>query len=656
MGPKTLRARADAAYTIEMKMSHRFAAGLLSLILAAGPLAAADVVGSAPAGAGRVVGFAPITFGPQFSTQVGGLLQSLSMASQEKLLGSIGDLRGSYEKQGLADQRFLLAALSSDPVGLAQRLSQTDLPKADIERIEKISQHVADAVKKNAAFAKELSAVQAAVAAKPKVTKAKSDAVMASAHAAVEAFLGNARAQDEPAAPSAPDSTAVQEGPAQGPVVVGVLPDGQGWSDADLLDPAKRPQLKYGTETLPIIALPSEGTNISDLWIKAHSQANAALIVAYNFDDMNMAQSIVEKAKAGEKIVFVGDYSNWFPERMPQAKKDAVTPGPTAAMKYILDNMPAMGQNFELYILKGLGDIGINHNKFTLFNGPNGKLLQGGSFNYSMNSQTKHWEIVVFTNDAERIDAFTRYFAWLTRRARKYSPDLQPQDPTFDPADPIPTVPPSEDLKLHGVPFPKVVFSPNGQGEATLVKAINLVKQKLGILMFSPFPTPLMVEAIEAKMAQKVAADMIADASQAEDATPIVGLIDHGMPIKDIHGPDMELHNAPFSHGSFQHEKDMLFDADMVDGLVKMADSLNISGNAFNHNFENIQLWNGFYAKFLAAHYRYMWNLAHALPPDLIAKLRAKLAGEKSGEVAKNSPVDTAPKKGHKPAPTSSKG
>jgi hypothetical protein len=165
-----------------------------------------------------------------------------------------------------------------------------------------------------------------------------------------------------------------------------------------------------------------------------------------------------------------------------------------------------------------------------------------------------------------------------------------------------------------------------------------------------------MVEAIEAKMAQKVASDMIADASQVEDATPIVGLLDHGMPIKDIHGPDMELHNAPYSHGSFQHEKDMLFDADMVDGLVKMADSLNISGNAFNHNFENIQLWNGFYAKFLAAHYRYMWNLAHTLPPDLIAKLRAKLAGEKSGGVAKTSPVDTEPKKGHKPAPTSSKG
>jgi hypothetical protein len=633
-----------------MKINHRFLATLLSFVLTAGPLAAADVVAPASAGAGRVIGVAPISFGPQFSTQVQSLLQGLSMASHEKLLGGIQDLRLSYEKQGVADQRFLLAALSSDPAGLAQRLAQTDLPKAEIERIEKISEHVAEAVKKDAAFAKEVAAVQAAVAATPKVSKGKSDAVMASAHAAVEAFLGNAHAPADSQDPAAPDATVVQAGAAHSaPAVVGEMPDGQGWSDADLLNPAKRPQLKYGTESLPLIALPSEGTNISDLWTKAHSQANAALIVAYNFDDMNMAQSIVQKAKAGEKIVFVGDYSNWFPERMPQAKKDAVTPGPTAAMKYILDNMPAMGQNFELYILKGLGDIGINHNKFTLFNGPNGKLLQGGSFNYSMNSQTKHWEIVVFTNDAERIDAFTRYFAWLTRRARKYSPDLEPQDPTFDPADPIPTVPPSEDLKLHGVPFPKVVFSPNGQGEATLVKAINLVKQKLGILMFSPFPTPLMVSAIEAQLAKKVAADMIADASQAEMATPIVGLIDHGMPIKDIHGPDMELHKAPYSHGSFEHEKDMLFDADMIDGLVKMADSLNISGNAFNHNFENIQLWNGFYAKFLAAHYRFMWNLAHDLPPELIQKLREKIASEKNGEVAKAPPATEEPVKGRKP-------
>ncbi len=428
------------------------------------------------------------------------------------------------------------------------------------------------------------------------------------------------------------------------------IPNGQDWTDADLLNPAKRPQLKYGDATLPIIAAPSEGTDISQLWLKAHAQASAATIVAYNFDDMAMAQDIVAKAKAGEKITFIGDYSNWFPERMPQAKHGGVTEGQTEAMKYIVANIPAMGANFDFYILKGLGDIGINHNKFTIFNGKAGKLLQGGSFNYTGTSQKNHWELVVFTNDAERIDAFERYSAWLTRRARKYSADLQPADPTFDAADPIPTVEPSKDLQLHGVPFPKVMFSPNGEGEAMLVKAINLVKAVLHIAMFSPFPTPDMVAAIEAKLAAKIDASMVADAGQVSNATPVVGLVEHGMPVKEIHGPDVELQHQPISMHSKLHEKDMGFDPDLIDGIVKMADSLNISRNAFSHNFENIQLWNGFYAKYYAAHYRMLWSLAHDLSPQLIEKLKEKLAGEKNGQTAHLGPWNGPQKPAGKPA------
>ncbi|MBI3552691.1 MAG: hypothetical protein HY077_09230 [Elusimicrobia bacterium] len=430
--------------------------------------------------------------------------------------------------------------------------------------------------------------------------------------------------------------------PAAVPAPLSALPNGQDWSDADLLNPAKRPQIKYGTESLPIIASPAEGTDISSLWVKAHAQATAATIVAYNFDDMDMAKSIVEKAKAGEKIVFIGDYSNWFPDKMPQAKHGGRTTPRTEAMNYVIENLPATGGNLELYILKGLGDIGINHNKFTVFRGPNGKLLQGGSFNYTKTSQQNHWELVVFTEDAERIDAFERYAAWLQRRARKFDPKLNPEDPKFDPADPIPTVEPSADLKLHGVPFPKVVFSPNGQGESILVKAINLAKAQLRIAMFSPFPTPDMVAAIVAGIGRKVDSSMIADAGQVANATPVVGLIDSKMSVKDIHGPDMEVQHKPSNLHSKQHEKDMGFDADMIDGIVKMADSLNISRNAFSHNFENIQLWNGFYAKYFAAHYRYLWSLAHDLAPELVQKLRDKLAGEKKGKTAHLGPWNGA--------------
>ena len=624
-------------------MNHRSRA-LLALILAASSVSrAAEIAGGPAAGARPVAAIgalsAPLSAPADLGARLETALTGVSLRGFKELAPAITGLSAAYAKQGAPEQRLILAALGQPGAAVEQSLAAAGVPAAAAKRVAAVVAKAQGAAAKDPALRAALGAAAQAAAAppvsgdsSPEMTKVRAlvDSVVSgwSVAAAPAAPIPSAPIAAQPAAPSAPAAPAVPAGKL---------------SDSDLLNPAKRPQVQYGAESLPIIALPSEGTDIAQLWLKAHGQAAGATIVAYNFDDMDMAKSIVERAKAGEPITFIGDYSNWFPERLSQTNHGGQATPQTEAMKFVIANLPAMGTNFQFFILKGIGSIGINHNKFTVFRGPHGKLLQGGSFNYTKTSQLNHWEVVVFTQEADRIDAFERYAAWLQRRARPYSPDLMPEDPKFDPADPIPTMPPSEEVALHGVPFPKVMFSPNGEGEAQLTKAIALVKEKLGILMFSPFPTPDMVAAIEALILKKIAADMIADAGQLANATPVVGLVDHGMPVKEIHGPDMELHHEPYNAHSKEHEKDMLFDADLPDGIVKMADSLNISKNAFNHNFENIQLWSGYYAQFLAAHYRYLWNLAHELKPDLIAKLREKIAGEKSGKVAATGPWQGEP-------------
>lgn len=404
--------------------------------------------------------------------------------------------------------------------------------------------------------------------------------------------------------------------------------------DAGQMPRTPKATVKFGAAELPLIAMPHQGDDVSKLWLSAHAQTSAPkgqpalLHASYNFDDMEMAKSIVAKSRAGEKQVMVADYSNWFPERLAQTHHGGKYSPRTEAMQYIIDNL---NPNLELYILKGLGDIGINHNKFSIFAGPHGKLLQGGSFNYTGTSQKNHWENVVFTDDAERLAYFEQYFHWLVRRARKYSADLMPEDPKMDPADPIPRPPASKDLVFHGVQFPKASFSPNGGTEEQLVHAGQLVRQSHDILMFSPFPTPDMQKAMEGLRAQKLPVRMISDEGQARNATPLVALYDAGVEIRTIVGPDVVLHGEPFSEHSKQHEKVEIFDGRMPDGMAKMGDSLNISRNALTHNFENTQFWQGLYVAYMQAHFDWLWSIAKPIEKAAIEKLREKIAEWEKG-------------------------
>ena len=561
-------------------------------------------------------------FGAAIGAQVLQTTNGISLRSAALTLSSLDQIRSAYpaitDPGQKAAATTVLAALAAAPADLPARLATTDLPRAAAARIQKISDHLDAAAKKDPAVAAQVAAGRQADAAL--VARALADpasVLPADLVATFRAFMDGGRTEDRappvraPPAPGAP---------------------GKDWSKVDaktILDPSLRPQVKFGAASFPVLAMPTIGDDIFKLWLAAHDQSRSTLIAMYNFDDMDMAQSIVAAAKKGQKQVIVGDYSNWFPQRMLEAVEQAQKtgqplPSQSPAMQLIVDNL---GPNLELHILKGLGSIGINHDKFTVFTGADGKeFLETGSFNYSNNSQNKHWENVVFSNDADRISFYKNFHAWILRRSRPYSPDLEPQDPVFDPKDPIPADP-SRTVVFHGVPFPKATGSPNGGTEDWLVKAESLVQQTLDILMFSPFPTPKMAAAIEALLAKKIPVRMIADRSQAANAGKILEpLLQKGMILKTIVGPDVILRHLPWSHGSFMHEKVMIFDGAMTDGLAKMGDSLNISLNAFQHNFENQEFWQGFHAAYMQAHFNYLWTLATAADQAVIDKLVAESA------------------------------
>ncbi len=556
------------------------------------PSAAQDV--AAPSAQARTA------FGPAFAAQVAQLAGSFALERPADLASSLSSLGAAFSKSPTAARKLVLVMAAQDPAAAAAKLRATDLPAGVSARLVKIARAVSRRQGRDpaldAAVARARRAQLTPLGASTR-NAAKLDALLRQAG---EAWRKRPRRPQRPA-PAPNEGSSSPSGPSQ-----------------------QRPTVDYGHVSLPSIAMPTLGDNIASLWTQAHEVGPAIRQSQYNFVDMDIAQSIVEKSRQGFKQVIVGDYSNWFPNRMEQGDHGDRYKQRTQAMQYVLDNM---NSNIELYILKGLTDIGINHNKFTLFSGDSGELLQGGSFNYSKASQNNHWENVVFNRDADRLAYFNAYHAWLVRRARPFSEDLQPEDPVLDPSDPIPQPPSSSDVVFHGVRFPKVSFSPDGGTEGWLVKAESLVQQTLDILMFAPYPTPAMRQQIESLLQQGLAVRLIASADQLTHALPLLTpLMDAGMQVKSLQGPDVVLHHQRPTDFSKMHEKVMIFDGRMEDGLVKGGDSLNISENALHHNFENVQFWTGLPVSFFQAHFDWLWTLAKEIDAATLSQARAEAA------------------------------
>jgi len=543
----------------------------------------------------------------------------ISLRSEALALSSVAQLRASYPKitdpQEKAAAVAVLAVLSAAPAERAARLAATDLPAEAVERLTKIAAKIDSAAKKDPALAKKVSAQRESDAAMIAKTLAHPEnALPADLVATFKAFMGAA-----PDAGAADDARRRQPGETTGPAVpagdvAGNILKSFSPNFKALL--AKRPNVSFGAASLPVVGMPQAGDNFADLWVKAHAESDSLLIAAYNWDDMDMAKSIVAAAKAGRKVVFVGDYSNWFPKSAaPNAGhgKEART----EAMNLILANR---GPNLQLYILQGLGGTsGINHNKFSVFSRKDKDLAQTGSFNYTKSSQDNHFENFGFTDDADRVKFLKSYHAWLVRRARPFKEGMKSQQPTFPENEPIPT----DSSRLAGIPFPKEVGTPKSEAASWFVKFYQQAKKDVFGAMFAMFPTPDEVAAIEAKLAAGITVNFIVDRGEVAHAGALWGLIDKGMKLRILSGPEKVIYGTPVdANHSKLHMKYVGIDGGRA---AKGVDSLNDSNNAEQHNFENLGFWEGYVSEFLYTYVsEVMWPLAEEPSKELLLILETE--------------------------------
>ena len=390
-----------------------------------------------------------------------------------------------------------------------------------------------------------------------------------------------------------------------------------------IIVPTHADVVKFGGESFPAVSFPTDGTDEPALIVKAHSLSDSADVAAYNFDLLAFAQSIVEASKQGKPQRFIGDFSNFLPNKLSQAEHGGQHQERTPAMQLLIDNQ---GPNLQLKILKGFKSFGINHNKFQLLKLARlrQRLKQGGSFNYTHTSQDNHWENVVVTDDGRRIDLDQAYFDWMWDLARPFSEDLEPENPVIDPAHPIPfDADPSQDF--HGTKFPLQSYSPHGGTEGWLAKAAHLVRQEIVVLMFSPFPTDAEVAEWSAQLAAGRPITVIADSGQLHMAARrLLPLVKQGMELYAASGPNA-MKNPGQPHGQHEkmHVKAMLFDPRLPDGLGKELDSTNDSQNAFNNNFENAGFWQGAPVAMLYELAQHIKSLARRVTADDLERMAA---------------------------------
>jgi phosphatidylserine/phosphatidylglycerophosphate/cardiolipin synthase-like enzyme len=276
---------------------------------------------------------------------------------------------------------------------------------------------------------------------------------------------------------------------------------------------------------------------------------------------------------------------------------------------------------FDLLLLKGQGS-GIMHNKFLIVDD---ELLEDGSYNYTDQSETDHFENVYFTLEKARVALFLRYYKYMREQAepvdmakleeilnRTADAGAEAAAETAD-ADPLasdtqaskrhpdpdgrtskfPAPPKGDDesaITFNGKRFALAIFSPQGGIEEALVRAVEASKKTIDIAMFSFFSKRI-AEALLAAKNRGVNVRLVLDKSQASLSSLDDWFAWHEFDMRVIIGPDDS--RDPLYQK--MHNKFGIFDGKMVE-----TGSFNYSPNAEQNSFENS---NWFDAPEMAARY-----------------------------------------------------
>lgn len=389
--------------------------------------------------------------------------------------------------------------------------------------------------------------------------------------------------------------------------------------------------------------------------VKAIDAAKESIHIAlYEFKSPLILKALQRAKERRVKVRIILDESNVFPRSRPD---DDYQPRRSREIWTLLRET-----GFEVSVLRGFGEYGINHNKIAVFDyGRPQALAIFGSYNWSPTAENSHYENANFTTESRRVDALMTGWKWLSGAAQRVTHDSKADDFTW-PKTP-PPAPSQGDLSVafNGVRLPPVVLSPNRRpGESIedrLAQAIAAAKTSVDVSIFALRSTKI-AEALAQALKNGANVRLIMDQGQAE--TDVFGVYarwvaaqesvrgpkDGHAQVRTLAGPDP---NSDFPIAQKDHHKFAILDGKLVE-----TGSANYTKYAAAANFENAHfLDNPTDVKSYAFIFERMWKRAKTVdapraPPALPTD--AELAAELDRE-APAAPPAPVPEPSDRPKP-----
>lgn len=360
--------------------------------------------------------------------------------------------------------------------------------------------------------------------------------------------------------------------------------------------------VKFNGKTFPSVAF-RPNTPVESLIVQAIDASKTSVRVAlYEFSSRNILAALQRAKRRGVKVQVILDYSNAFPENEPGAEYRRRRSEQIWAL---------VRDKFDVRILRGVTQFGINHNKFGLFDG---KMAQFGSYNWSYTSEHSHYENANFSVEKPRVAALNAYYDYLWNQA---VPEAQARLHVWPETVPDPPAEANPSVAFNGIKLPLYVFAPGDKLEDALVAAIDAARTSVDYAMFSPRSTKI-AQALKRAADRGVRVRAVIDESQSQSEyfKPYVDwLALNGAEVKTLSGPTGPESDFPMAEK--MHNKFMILDGKLVE-----TGSANHTKRASLDNYENAQFLpdatdvGGF-----NFHFKHLWAVAHSYPAPASATI-----------------------------------
>ncbi|NNN04624.1 MAG: hypothetical protein HKL90_01855 [Elusimicrobia bacterium] len=384
--------------------------------------------------------------------------------------------------------------------------------------------------------------------------------------------------------------------------------------------------------------------------VRAIDAAKTSIRLAlYEFKQADVLDALRRARARHVDVKIVLDYSNAFPQSRPD---DSYQPRRSPEIWALLR------EGFDVKVLKGLGQYGINHNKIAVIDGADPESLATfGSYNWSWTAENSHYENANFTTDRARVSALADYWNWLDSVAKPAGHDSKAADYAWPTSVAPPPVRVPLDVAFNAIHLPSVVLSPNrtpGESvEDRLTQAVGAAKSSVDVSIFALRSTKI-AEALAAALKRGANVRLIMDAGQA--ATDVFGLYaqwlahlettrasgDGRIEVRTLAGPDP---GSDFQLAQKDHHKFTILDGKLVE-----TGSANYTKYAAEANFENAHfLDEPTDAKSYAFMFEHMWGKAKPFAAPAIAPI---LPTDAQLQAELDTPADPAPAPAAPGAPT----